>query len=842
MISFDYPSSGKGRIVTGQLVGGVILVLIMLSGLLSFFWTPADPSLINIANRMQPPSAAAWLGTDHFGRDILSQIMAATPVTLSVALIGVFIGMMGGIPLGLIAAFNQKPAFDHILTRGGDVLFAFPAVIMAMLLTAGFGAGISIAMLAIGLFNIPVFLRMTRASAMQQQHMTYILSARLAGKSTFRIAAEHILPNIAPLLILQATIQFSLAILAEAGLSYLGLGAQPPIPSWGRMLADSQTMIGLAPHMAIAPGLTIMLTVIGINLIGEGWRQRIDPHHMTEQATHDTAPTKPDGHSATPPASPMEKAPDPSLLMVRNLSVRHQDSLILSPLSLSINQGDRIGLIGASGAGKSILSLAIMGLLPPDFHVTGQIQINGKDVDITRDAMMRPYRGKSFAMIFQDPRLALNPIQGIAAQIAEAAELSHGISRKDAEQMAQHSLNRVGLTPDIVSPDSLPDMLSGGQCQRVMIAMAIIGKPQLLIADEPTTSLDTVTQAGILTLLNQLAEEDNMALLMISHDLAILAEMVEQIYVLDQGRQVDYAASPPFAQTLTHPVSRTLLAASRIDQHHLPDLSDADMILTATQLSKQYASGHNMLGIAKSQKPVLEDMTLTLAQGECLGLVGESGSGKSTLTRLLLGLEHPDHGTVTLGGHAIDPDHMTPVIRRRISAVFQDPYSAFNPRHRVRRIIAEPLWLMPEHLTERAITEKVAEALQSVGLQPDMMHRHIHSFSGGQRQRIAIARALITSPDIIIFDESTSSLDTLIRQQILTLITDLVADHNLSVIFISHDLAVIRAICHRVMVLKDGQCVEMGRTEAIFNHPRHPATRQLLDAIPDQIKQDSASS
>jgi peptide/nickel transport system ATP-binding protein len=247
-----------------------------------------------------------------------------------------------------------------------------------------------------------------------------------------------------------------------------------------------------------------------------------------------------------------------------------------------------------------------------------------------------------------------------------------------------------------------------------------------------------------------------------------------------------------------------------------------------------------MLGKAHAQKPVLRDISLTLAQGECLGLVGASGAGKSTLTRLLLGLESPDDVTdpamITLAGDAVTPDHMPPAMRRRIQAVFQDPYSAFNPRHSVRRIIAEPLWLMPERLTANAITDKVAKALESVGLDPDMMHRHIHAFSGGQRQRIAIARALITTPDVILFDEPTSSLDTLIRQQILTLITDLVAERNLSVIFISHDLAVIRAICHRVMVLEHGQCVEMGETDAIFQNPQHAATRALLDAIPDQIR------
>ena len=262
------------------IIGGMVLGVIILTGLLSLIWTPADPLAMAIDQRMQMPSAGAWLGTDHFGRDILARLMAATPLTLSVAFIGVSIGFIGGVPLGLIAALTPRPLIGQVLMRGGDVFFAFPILIMAMLITAGFGGGAWVAILAIGFFNIPVFLRVTRAGALGQSHCTYIQSARLAGKSDARIAIEHIFPNIAPLLILQASIQFSLGVLAEAGLSYLGLGASPTTPSWGRMLADSQTLMGLAPHLAIAPGVVIVVTVLAINLIAEGLRQRLDPRQQ----------------------------------------------------------------------------------------------------------------------------------------------------------------------------------------------------------------------------------------------------------------------------------------------------------------------------------------------------------------------------------------------------------------------------------------------------------------------------------------------------------------------------------------------------------------------------------
>ena len=267
---------GQSQII----IGGMVLGAIILAGLLSLIWTPADPLAMAINQRMQMPSANAWLGTDHFGRDILARLMAATPLTLSVAFIGVSIGFIGGVPLGLIAALTPRPLIGQVLMRGGDVFFAFPILIMAMLITAGFGGGAWVAILAIGFFNIPVFLRVTRAGALGQSHCTYIQSARLAGKSDARIAIEHIFPNIAPLLILQASIQFSLGVLAEAGLSYLGLGASPTTPSWGRMLADSQTLMGLAPHLAIAPGVVIVVTVLAINLIAEGLRQRLDPRQQ----------------------------------------------------------------------------------------------------------------------------------------------------------------------------------------------------------------------------------------------------------------------------------------------------------------------------------------------------------------------------------------------------------------------------------------------------------------------------------------------------------------------------------------------------------------------------------
>ena len=549
-----------------------------------------------------------------------------------------------------------------------------------------------------------------------------------------------------------------------------------------------------------------------------------------------------------------------ALIKAKNLSVALNDKPILSSLSFHIEAGERLGLIGASGAGKSMLALALMGLLPDGFSATGSVYLNGKPLDLNNDTAMRAHRGRDMAMVFQEPMTALNPIRSIGAQLTETAQLATTATATDAYNMASDALARVGLKNVF---DRLPDTLSGGERQRVMIAMAMLARPALLIADEPTTALDTVTQKDILALMQNLAKQNNTALLLISHDLALVSAEVKRLFVMDKGTIIDEAKAPHFATKLTHPISQDLLKVAQLPAPK-PAAKSASKkpkpapLLTAENLEKSYTSsggaGWNFFGRASKQNRILENISLQLNQGECLGLVGESGAGKSTLSRLLLGLEPPTKGRITLAGAPLICGNIPRQQRRQIAAVFQDPFAAFNPRHSIRRIIAEPLALMPKALmpttpkmptrptadaispdatSPDAITYAVAAALAQVGLDATTMHRYIHEFSGGQRQRIAIARALITRPDIIIFDEAVSSLDSRHRHQVLELITQLMRTHQLSAIFISHDLAVIRAICHRVMVLSSGQIVEMGATSDIFAHPNHAATKRLINAIPN---------
>ena len=540
-----------------------------------------------------------------------------------------------------------------------------------------------------------------------------------------------------------------------------------------------------------------------------------------------------------------------ALIKAKNLSVAFNKKPILSSLSFHIEAGECLGLIGASGAGKSMLALALMGLLPDGFSASGAVRLNGKQLDLNNDNAMRQHRGRDMALVFQEP--ALNPIRNIGTQLTEAIQFTKATAT-DAYNMASEALKQVGLSNVF---DRLPDTLSGGERQRVMIAMAMLARPALLIADEPTTSLDTVTQKDILALMQNLAKQNNTAILLISHDLALISAEVKRLLVMDKGTIIDAAKAPNCAKKLTHPISQNLLKAAQLPAKPAtkpaassPATKKSPPLLIAENLEKSYpasaGAGWNFFGRTSKQNRILEKISFQLNQGECLGLVGESGAGKSTLSRLLLGLEPPTKGRITLAGRPLIFGTIPRQQRRQLSAVFQDPFTAFNPRHSIRRIIAEPLTLMPkiparptpnasnyDAISPDAITHAVATALTQVGLDPNAMHRYIHEFSGGQRQRIAIARALITRPETIIFDEAVSSLDSPTRHQVLELITRLLQAHQLSAIFISHDLAVIRAICHRVMVLDGGKIVEINTTSDIFNKPNHAATKRLIKAIPN---------
>ncbi|MDE0968643.1 MAG: ABC transporter ATP-binding protein [Octadecabacter sp.] len=515
------------------------------------------------------------------------------------------------------------------------------------------------------------------------------------------------------------------------------------------------------------------------------------------------------------------------LLRISDMSLTIGATKILQDINLQLQHGEILAITGESGSGKSMAALSIMGLLPRGALTTGQIMLDGTEILTTSETNLCKLRGDTMSMVFQEPMTALNPVQNIGNQVAETILIHEHTSKKKAHKRATDMLRRVGLD---VAPTRFPHELSGGQRQRVVIAMAIVKHPKLLIADEPTTALDVTTQANILILLKDLVREFDMGLLIITHDLAVVADLADHIVVMQKGRVVESASTPKLLANMLHPYTRALFDASR-HQVDLPVYKGGLQLVYASQIVRNYPSPRKTIFGPRPKFCALDNISFTIDHGERVGLVGESGCGKSTLTRVLLGLEDVQGGTITLDGEPVftgKKPNLT--VRRKMQVVFQDPYSSFNPRHRVSRLISEP-WNLLDHQPDDPDT-RIATALENVGLSALDAFRYIHEFSGGQRQRIAIARALIVEPDLIIFDEAVSALDVSVRAQIIDLIVNLSQKRPLAYLFISHDLTVVRNVTDRVLVMKSGRIVEHGPTEDVFNTPKHPYTRTLLAAAP----------
>ena len=500
---------------------------------------------------------------------------------------------------------------------------------------------------------------------------------------------------------------------------------------------------------------------------------------------------------------------------------------------LTVHAGETLAIVGESGSGKSQMVLAALGLLAANGRAAGSVRYRGSELLGLAPRALNRYRGAKLSMIFQEPMTSLDPHYRIERQIAEPLVHHRGMTRRAARPRVLELLELVGIPDAEDRLRAYPHELSGGQRQRVMIAMALANEPDLLIADEPTTALDVTIQAQILDLLAALQTRLGMAVVFITHDLGIVRRIAQRVVVMNEGRVVEQGPTARIFSAPREAYTKMLLAAEPTGSK-APVPADRAVLLEGRGLRVTFAARRGLFGNRPLDFTAVDGITLQLRQGQTLGVVGESGSGKTTLGRALLRLL-PSDGEIRFAGEDIQGWSLNKMraLRKNLQLVFQDPYGSLSPRMTVGEIVTEGLLVHEPGLSSKDRDRRCGEVLEEVRLDGAARNRYPHEFSGGQRQRIAIARALILKPKVIVLDEPTSALDRSVQKQIIDLLRDLQTTHGLSYIFISHDLAVVRALADEVLVMKDGRCVEQGTTEAIFEAPREAYTRALLAAAFD---------
>ncbi|TDR15525.1 ABC transporter ATP-binding protein [Marinomonas communis] len=525
------------------------------------------------------------------------------------------------------------------------------------------------------------------------------------------------------------------------------------------------------------------------------------------------------------------------LLKVENLSIRlpkgADREFAITNVNYELMPGEILCVVGESGSGKSMTANAIMGLLPKAIQVeTGAITFDGYDLVSLEEHRARKIRGNRISMIFQEPMTALNPLMRVADQIGEVFLIHTELSKKQRHERTLSLLKDVGLPDPEKMMSAYPHQLSGGQRQRVMIAMALALEPSILIADEPTTALDVTTQAQILKLIKELQEKHNTAVMFITHDFGVVAEIADRVVVMEKGQMVELGEREAVLNNPQHSYTKKLISAvPPLVAPERPLLAESAPVLTVNQLCKTYSTGGGWFSKPRIVKAA-DDVSFELHRGETLGLVGESGSGKSTVSRCVVRLLESDSGEILLGDdpiQALDAKALAP-FRKRIQMVFQDPFASLNPRKTIGQIIADgPI---AQGMPVAQAMQKAAELLALVELPATALDRYPHEFSGGQRQRVGIARALAHDPEILVADEAISALDVSVQAQILDLIEQLKQRLNLAVLFVVHDLRVAAQVCDRVIVMQKGRIVEAGVTKQVFEQPRHDYTKSLIASIP----------
>ncbi len=794
---------------------------------------PRSADSVDDFNRKLPPSSpntVNWLGTDPKGRDMLARLLYGFRVSVWFALALTLVGTVLGVLAGAVQGYFGG-RLDLWAQRAIEIWGAVPELYLLIIFASIFEPSLLLLLVLLSLWGWMNLSDYVRAEFLRNRHLEYVKAARALGLTNAQIIWRHVLPNSLTPVITFLPFRMSGAILALTSLDFLGLGVPADTPSLGELLRVGKENLDawwiIVPTFALLAGTMLLLTFIG-DALRDAFDTRKGP-------TPDAAePRPPQGGNAAGRAEPDPgRSLDGALLVVRGLTVRFGAAVVVDEVSFSIAPREKFALVGESGSGKSIGALSMLRLVEGAV-TSGVISFAGEDLLLKSEREMRGLRGSRIAMIFQEPMTALNPLFSIGNQIAEVLELHEGLRPNAARARAIELLARTGIPEPERRVDAFPHQLSGGQRQRAMIAMALACRPALLICDEPTTALDVTIQAQILALLDEVQAEMGMALLFITHDLNLVRRFTHRVGVMERGKLVECGDTAEVFANPQQSYTRKLLGSR--PQRVVQAVADgAPLLLEARDVSVTFPVPTGWLGTRHFVG--VQPTSLRLKQGETLGILGESGSGKTTRGMALLSLQALTSGEVLMSGERIDNADRAHLrrMRRRMQVVFQDPFASLSPRLTVGQIVGEGLALHQPELTVAQRDVAVLTMLEEVGLSQqlgldNLLQRYPHEFSGGQRQRIAIARAVVLRPEVLVLDEPTSALDVSVQQQVLALLAALQRRYGISYIFISHDLALVRAMSHRVMVMKGGAVIEEGEAEALFSAPQQPYTKALLAA------------
>ncbi len=897
-----------------RLIAGICLtILVVIPVIISFIWMPFDPNEVDYSSKFLPPSFYHLFGTDDYGRDIYCRLMRGAGITFGISLFTVLAGAVIGTFIGALTGYFGG-IVDEVLMRINDCLSSFPSILLALVVVSLLDKGTLNICIALTLVFIPSFSRIMRSEFMSEKNKDYVLNARLMGAGHFRVIFVHILPNTLPILFSTMLVGLNNAVLAEAGLSYLGLGVQPPEPSLGRMLSEAKVYLWSAPWYEICTCLVIIVLILGITTVSENVgvsgisfrrvRKKIAEKRKLEEKRKNTESadgkkitqnleterkTNEKKNSVTTETSESAaeqkcngnrqdkgniKNTEKNILEVRNLDVRFIDEngikQILNDVSFELKNGEILGVVGESGSGKSLTALSIMGLLPENAAILGgSISYDGRTLTDIQEDEYRRLRGRDIAFVFQEPMTSLNPVVRVGTQIDEVLDIHFSqIPEAEQKKIVLEALEDVGLQ----NPDELyymyPHELSGGMRQRVMIAMALVAKSRIIIADEPTTALDADVAGVILDLFEKINRKYGTSIILISHDLRVIGRVSDRAMIMQNGRIVEIidihkernetyymvVNTPAIQQSKTvrkNDGKKKTLKNRKVTnettvenkRESLPDLGHeterAEKIikkecfdLPATEYGRgllEAAFAENSLvtpGRSEASmvrmknvnvfyksrdkksnglRQVIFDAELDIRKGDTAGIVGESGCGKTTLVKAMAGLQKYMNGEVKLECE-------------RPGMVFQDPYSSLNPAFTVERILEEPLRIANRHsqkekrLNKAEMKKKVLDILDSIELDSDIAERRISNLSGGQRQRIAIALTIILKRELIILDEPVSALDVTIQEQILRLLTKLKKKYGLTYVIISHDRRLVARLCNVVYSVENGKVKEVLRS------------------------------